>query len=83
MQCDNDTEMWVPADSDSESGENDELGPDFELDKKDKTEDVYSFNILDTQPVAGKLYFDLYCSFTVGYGHRESNSDAYRGILFI
>ena len=46
---DNDAEMWVPPDSDSESVEMEGLGPEFEEDKKDleecNTEDTYSFNV--------------------------------------
>ena len=54
---DNETEMWIPADSESESEEIEGLGSDFEEEKvvENEQDDDYSFDALDTEEtVLGK-----------------------------
>ena len=54
---DNETEMWIPADSESESEEIERLGSDFEEEKvvENEQDDDYSFDALDTEEtVLGK-----------------------------
>lgn len=50
-ESEKDVAMWVPSESESESesAENEELGSDFEEDKKEETEQDYSFEILDVK----------------------------------